>query len=210
LGLSTYIFAAKENLLEKRNGKMRLHNKQVFGTTLVIVLVLWVASIASSHAETLTGEDLKRNPIAAKILENIKKIEKKHEQEKLHEANKLKSHELRQIDLQRLEMDTKPYSPPESFKRFLSKINGSDATKQVFWDQFNFMIQKTQEAKMAKTDVLKNGGTNEQAMKAFADKAKIKRLTLISFNQDANIKAGIADAKIQKMFDKYGKLPRYD
>jgi len=72
------------------------------------------------------------------------------------------------------------------------------------------MIQKTQEAKMAKTDVLKNGGTNEQAMKAFADKAKIKRSMLISFNQDANIKAGIADAKIQKMFDKYGKLPRYD
>ena len=47
-------------------------------------------------------------------------------------------------------------------------------------------------------------------MKAFADNAKIKRLMLISFNQDANVKAGIADAKIQKIFDKYGKLPRYD
>lgn len=63
---------------------------------------------------------------------------------------------------------------------------------------------------MVKTNVLKNGGTNEQAMKAFADNAEIKRLMLISFNQDANIKARIADAKIQKTFDKYGKLPRYD
>jgi len=72
------------------------------------------------------------------------------------------------------------------------------------------MMQKTQEAKMVKINVLKNGGTNEQAMKAFADNAEIKRLMLISFNQDTNIKAGIADAKIQKTFDKYGKLPRYD
>ena len=180
---------------------MRLYTKKIFGITLVTVLVLGMGSITSSHAETALGEDLKRNPIAAKILENIKKIEKKREQEKLNQSNKLKSHELRQIELQRLETDTKPYSPPESFKKFLSRINGTDATKQVFWDQFNFMMQKTQEASMVKTNVLKNGGTNEQAMKAFADKAKIKRLMLISFNQDANIKAGIADAKIQKMFD---------
>lgn len=186
---------------------MILHNKKIFGIAMIAVLVLGVGSITSSHAETATGEDLKRNPIAAKILENIKKIEKKREQEKLNQSNKLKSHELRQIELQRLETDTKPYSPPESFKRFLSRINGTDTTKQVFWDQFNFMMQKAEEAK---TNVLKNGGTNEQAMKAFADKAKIKRLMLISFNQDAHIKAGIADEKIQKMFDKYGKLPRYD
>ena len=189
---------------------MILHNKKIFGITMIVVLVLGVGSITSSHAETATGKNLKKNPIAAKILENIKKIEKKLEQEKLNQSNKLKSHELRQIELQRLETDTKPYSPPESFKRFLSRVNGTDTTKQVFWDQFNFMIQKAEEAKMAKTNVLKNGGTNEQAMKAFADKAKIKRLMLISFNKDAHIKAGIADAKIQEMFDKYGKLPRYD
>lgn len=190
--------------------RIRLYTKKIFGITLVTVLVLGMGSITSSHAETAVGEDLKRNPIAAKILENIKKIEKQREQEKLREANKLKSHELKQIALQKLETDTKPYSPPESFNRFLSRINGTDATKQVFLDQFNFMMQKIQEAKMVKTNVLKNGGTNEQAMKAFADNAKIKRLMLISFNQDANIKAGIADAEIQKTFDKYGKLPRYD
>jgi len=205
-----YISIKTKNPMKKGNLKMILRNKQIFGITMMVVLVLGVGSITSSHAETATGEELKKNPIAAKILENIKKIEKKREQEKLNQSNKLKSHELRQIELQRLETDTKPYSPSESFKRFLSRINGTDTTKQVFWDQFNFMIQKAEEAKIAKTNVLKNGGTNEQAMKAFADKAKIKRLMLISFNQDAHIKAGIADEKIQKMFDKYGKLPRYD
>ena len=189
---------------------MILHNKKIVGIAMVAVLVLGVGSITSSYAESATAEDLKRNPIAAKILENIKKIEKKREQEKLNQSNKLKSHELRQIELQRLETDTKPYSPPESFKRFLSRINGTDTTKQVFWDQFDFMMQKAEEAKVAKTNVLENGGTHEQAMKVFADKAKIKRLMLISFNKDAHIKAGISDAKIQDLFDKYGKLPRYD
>lgn len=52
---------------------MRLYTKKIFGITLVTVLVLGMGSITSSHAETAVGEDLKRNPIAVKILENIKK-----------------------------------------------------------------------------------------------------------------------------------------
>jgi len=31
---------------------------------------------------------------------------------------------------------------------------------------------------------------------------------MIKVNQDLNIKHGFADASVQKMFDKYGKLPR--
>ena len=105
-----YISTTSKNSLKKGNVKIRLYNKKIFGIILVTVLVLGVGSIASSHAETVTGKDLKQNLIAAKILENIKKIEKKREQEKLHEANKLKSHELKQIELQRLEENTKPTS----------------------------------------------------------------------------------------------------
>ena len=188
---------------------MRPANK-ILVIILLTTLILGVGSIASSYAETVVGDDLKRNPIAAKILGNIKKIQLKAEEAKLDQANRLKAEELRQIALEGLEADTKPFSPSESFKKFLSKINGTDATKQVFWEQFNFMIQKSQEAKVTKMNVLKNGGTKEEAMKAFSDKAQIKRLKLISFNRDANINAGIADAKIQKMFNEYGKLARYD
>ena len=71
-----YISIKTKNPLKKGNVKMVLHNKKIFGITIVAVLVLGVGSITSSHAETVTGEDLKRNPIAAKILENIKKLKR--------------------------------------------------------------------------------------------------------------------------------------
>lgn len=178
--------------------------------TLIAVSVISGGSMSYSFAETATGEELKKNPIAAKILENIKKIKQKSEQEKLTKANKVKAEELKQIELRKLEVNTKPYTPTESFKRFVSKINSTDSTKKVFWDQFNFMMQKSDEGKAAKSTILKNGGSKHDAIKAFSEKAQIKRLKMISFNQEANINAGISDAEIQKTFDKYGKLPRYD
>ena len=55
---------------------MILHNKKIFGIAMIAVLVIGIGSITSSHAETATGEDLKKNPIAAKILENIKKLKR--------------------------------------------------------------------------------------------------------------------------------------
>jgi len=73
LRLSIYISVKIKNPLKKGNVKMRLYTKKIFGITLVTVLVLGMGSITSSHAETAVGEDLKRNPIAVKILENIKK-----------------------------------------------------------------------------------------------------------------------------------------
>ena len=57
-------------------------------------------------------------------------------------------------------------------------------------------------------DVLQNGGSYQETRQAYFKYASMTKVEMIKVNQDLNIKHGFADASVQKMFDKYGKLPR--
>lgn len=206
-----------------------LDNKQIIFFTLASTLL--ISSIASNsifqtafaQSQTtpgftvLTGEQLKNNPFATNILDRIEQSKiilaqlqsgKKppNEHQKFIEEQRTISKERLNADLARMNKQYENYTPRAAFGSFLSGINGT--YHNLYWDQFNYLDNKIQIARSAMNDVLQNGGSYQEARQAYFKYASMTKVEMIKVNQDLNIKHGFADASVQKMFDKYGKLPR--
>jgi hypothetical protein len=108
-----------------------------------------------------------------------------------------------QNDLASLNNANDPTTPRNAYANFVMHVNNS--TQNLFWDQFNFMQQKVQNARNAMNAVLKNGGTMQDALQAYNNAAAIHKDQLISVNKDLNIKYNLADAKVQSLFNKDGR-----
>ena len=179
---------------------------------------LGINSDNKTNAKTVTGDNIKNNPIALKILQHIdeKKRELEIKEQKQKEITQRRAYveEQRRIatesllkDLESWDQQLGPFSPRNAFELFVSQVNAT--VQNIYWDQFNFTEQKDFEGKTAKMEILKNGGTMAEARKAFHEKASSTRSEVIKVNNDLNVKYGFADKKIQDQFNKAGKLPRF-
>jgi hypothetical protein len=195
---------------------------------LMIFFSLFVLSIFFSNnpvsAQTeyqftsINGDEIKTSSVAKQILERIelskklladlqagKNLKQTEKQKFIEEQRKISQQKL-QIQLDRMNKDYEPFTPRNAYAGFLTGVNATH--HGIYWDQFNYMYEKTKLAKAAKQTVLDNGGTYIEAFQEYVKYASMTRGEMIKLNQELNIKHGFADTEIQKDFDKFGKLPR--
>jgi hypothetical protein len=168
---------------------------------------------------TIIGEDkIKFNYIAQQILEKIelskiilsqlqeeKYLEKTEEQKLIDKQREISKQKL-QEQIDRMNRNYEPFTPRNSFAKYLT---GVDKTYHgIYWDQFNFITEKIKIAKAVQVSIINQGGTYQEAFKEYVRYASMTKVEMIQLTQELNIKYGFADAKVQKQFDKYGKLPR--
>jgi len=189
----------------------------VSGGTLQFAQAQTQSSNQTFQSTTITGDNLKNNPMVEKILSEIeyskKQIAELQKNQKDAELNKklidqqrLISAQLEKEALQIMELENQPHTPKVAFGNFVATVNNT-SVQNVFWGEFNFMSQRVDAGHAAMKKVLDNGGTWEEAMQEFTKYAGIKRAELIEVNKNLNIQYGLADPNIQNAFDKYGKLP---
>lgn len=166
------------------------------------------------------SDNIKSSPEAQKILDKIeesKRILKEmmEKQQPIVTEHQTFIEEQRKIaqgmlakDLESMNKKYEEFTPRNAFGKFLSGVNSTH--HQIYWDQFNYMEEKIRLAKSAKQQVLDNGGTFSEAQREFVKYASMPRVEMISLIKELNVKHGFADAGMQELFDKYGKLPRYE
>jgi len=169
------------------------------------------------ESQTITGDDLKNNPMAAKILAEIEYSKKQVAQLEQDQKNKEMNAQLieqqraiaKQLEDQAYQMQqlqSNSTNPQNAFNKFVATIP-NDSVKQVFVGEFDFMQKRVDAGNLAMKQVLDNGGTWEEAMQVFSQYAGIKRTEMVSVNRDLNIQYGLADPTIQAAFDQNGMLP---
>jgi hypothetical protein len=150
------------------------------------------------ESQTITGIDLKNNPMAAKILSEIeyskKQIADLQKNQKDQEANqklvaqqRLIAKQLQDQAYQMLQIQVAQNSSENAYSRFLASIPTND-TKMVFHDEFAFTEQRVGAGDAAMHKVLASGGTWDEAMQQFSKYAAIKYVEMISVNQALNDK----------------------
>ncbi|MGI0028011.1 MAG: hypothetical protein ACREAD_09260 [Nitrosopumilaceae archaeon] len=215
-----------ENRKKQTNDKCKKMNKQsqlcVFASVCAVLIVVtnfgfaW-ADTGATKTNTIQATDaIKNNPTAMTILENIELFKQKYaamqqkqqlidQQNQFIEQQRKIANSYLQNDLASMNAENEA-SPKSAYANFVTHVDNS--AQGVFLDQFNFMQQKIQKAKDAMNQVLKNGGTMQEALQAFNSKAAVHKDRLISINKDLNVKYNLADAKVQSLFNKAGKLNR--
>ena len=165
---------------------------------------------------TITSEKLSNDPMIAKILENIEKskqefsnIQNQNEEEQIIDEQRIIAKNLLDKELERMFKDNEEFTPLASFSKFLKTIPNDD-TKIIFTGLFEYKEKKVDDARNALHNVLKNGGSLQEARQAYFEAAKIPRVEMIQLVKDLNIEAGFSDSEIQNQFNEYGKLPRFE
>jgi len=197
-------------------------------TAIVTVLTLFATSFVVSNAfgqeqvsefTVIEGDEIKNNPVAQQILQKIEESKRimaelmagkpiLTEQQKLVEEQRKIVKERLDADLKRMDKDYESYTPRNSFAKFVSNVD--PVFHDLYWDQFNYMDEKIKIARIAKQLVLADGATYEEAQAEYIKYASLTRVEMVKLVQDLNIKHGFADKRIQKIFDEYGKLPRFE
>lgn len=143
----------------------------------------------------VTADRMREDPLALKILQNIEQ-NKQQESERLKKLQEMDGkqkfiEQQREIanqdllaDLSALLVQFDPFNPRNAFVTFVSQM---DATVQdIYWAQFNFTETKTKEGLAALQAVLDSGGTEQEARKAFYEKAATPRNELLKANDGFN------------------------
>jgi len=169
------------------------------------------------QSQTITGDNLKNNPMAQKILLEIeyskKQIAELQKNQKDAETNKILIDQQRivaaQLEKQAqqlMDLNNLPHTPTVAFRSFVSTVNNTKI-QNIFWGEFNFTSQRIDAGHAAMKKVLDNGGTWEEAMKEFTKYAAIRHSELVELNKSLNIQYGLADFNVQKNFNEKGMLP---
>lgn len=168
-----------------------------------------------SHA--ITGDALKNDPMAQKILLEIE-YSKKHiaELQKnqmdaeinkiLIDQQRLVVAQLEKQAQQLMDLNNTLHTPTAAFRSFVSTVNNTKI-QNIFWGEFNFTSQRIDAGHAAMKKVLDKGGTWEEAMLEFTKYAAIRHSELVQVNANLNIQNGLADSNIQKNFNEKGMLP---
>ena len=144
----------------------------------------------------------------------------KIEQQRTENSNKeILSKEQHQISEQRLEIkdnlsyeiksleeENESNSPRNAFLRFLVHIDHS--VKDIFWNQFLFTEENTENARLAKENALQIGKSSLEATKIFQKEAAISQHEITQYNNYLNVKYGNATSTIQNQFNDNGKFSR--
>ncbi|TLX94579.1 MAG: carboxypeptidase regulatory-like domain-containing protein [Thaumarchaeota archaeon] len=182
----------------------------------------FVNGIPTSHSQqyiskTVSGNNINQDPIASRILKNIEiakkqqaeqdaKMKKIEEEKKFVENQRALANQQLQIDLGSWFAQWNPFTPRNAYAAFISQVN--QTVQAIFWGQFNFTEQKTNDGLAARNQILQKGGSDDEARNAFIQNASSSRSEIIQVNKDLNIKYGNASKDVQAKFDKYGNMPR--
>ena len=172
---------------------------------------------SSSNTQIKATDAIKNDPGMMKILNNIELFKQRYaalqqkqdliaQQNQLIEQQRKIANAYLQADLassNNNDMNT----PKNAYSNFVSNVDNS--AQNLFWGEFGYMQAKVAQAKLAMNKVLQNGGTREEALKAFYSGASSQKTELVSVNKDLNIKYNLADSNIQDQFNKYGNLKKY-
>lgn len=229
------LFITPRNCIQMRLKQTTIFNeREIFGLVSFIVLVSFVMILFSStpafaqqneenkndsEFTIVTGEELKKNPMAIKILENIEIAKKrlaemqdvekqKTEQQKLIDEQRRIAKEQLENDLARMNKNIEGFTPRNAFAKFVTGFNATHHA--IYWDQFNYMSEKIKIATHAKAAILEKGGSYKEAQAEYIKYASMSRETMIKYISELNIKYGFSDESLQSYFDKNGKLPRYE
>lgn len=152
-------------------------------------------STIGTSFKVITADKIREDPIASKILQNIEQSKQQEEAHKkrLQEISAQQKfiEEQRRLAEQDLLKDLgfwfeqfDPFNPRNAFATFVSHV---DTTVQdIYWAQFNFTEAKTKEGLAALQAVLDSGGTQQEARKAFYEKAATPRDELLELNNKLN------------------------
>lgn len=94
----------------------------------------------------------------------------------------------------------------DAFASFVSKLDS--IVHAIFWSQFDFTQQKSDNAYQAKLDALDNGKTSLDAMKVYQQEAAVSRTEVVDYMKQLNIEHGFTNSTVQEQFDENGKIPR--
>ncbi|MEM3172323.1 MAG: hypothetical protein QXE82_02170, partial [Candidatus Nitrosotenuis sp.] len=164
-------------------------------------------------------DQIKKNPAMMEMLKKIelsKKILAEMQEQKKQQDQKAKQiEELRKNvevnlanDINRMNRDYEPYSSQSAFSRFIVKKPAE--LQSIYLSMFNYQQEKIKSAKDARDKILSDGGSREDAWKAYHKISATKRAKMIELNKSLNIQYAGADIAAQDSFDVKGKLPRYD
>ena len=196
----------------------------IFLIPLFVLSIFFSGNFASAQTDyeftKINKDEIKTSSVAKQMLAQIELSKKiladmqagkniqQTSQQKFIEEQRKASQEKLQLQLDRMNKDYEAFTPRNAYANFLTGVNSTH--HGIYWDQFNYMYEKTKLAKTAKQTVLDNGGTYFEAFKEYTKYASMTRVEMIKLNQELNVKHGFADKSIQKDFDKFGKLPRIE
>ncbi|HYL66309.1 MAG TPA: hypothetical protein VEU72_04070 [Nitrosopumilaceae archaeon] len=216
-----------ENKEMQTNNKSKKMNKTgqlcVFASVFAVLIVVtnfgfaWADTGANNTNTILATDAIKNNPTEMKILENIELFKQRYaamqqkqqivdQQNQFIEQQRKIANAYLQNDLEGMNNGNDLTAPKNAYAGFVTHVDNS--AQSLFWDQFNFMQQKIQNARNAMNQVLRNGGTMQEALQAYNNEAAVHKDQLVSINKDLNVKYNLADAKVQSLFNKDGKLSR--
>jgi hypothetical protein len=214
---------------QSRTDKKSIRNRTQISLAISAVSLLLSASY-TGFAWAETGLDysgniqikatnaIKNDPGMMKILYNIELFKQRYaalqqkqdliaqQKSMIDEQRKIASNYL-QADLASSNNFNDMSNPKNSYASFVSKVDSS--AQSLFWDEFLYMQGKAMQGKLAMSKVLQNGGTKEDALKAYYSGSSTQKTELVNVNKDLNIKYHLADGSIQNQFNKYGNLKKY-
>ena len=173
---------------------------------------------SSGNIQIKATDAIKNDPGMMKILYNIELFKQRYaalqqkqdllaQQKSMIDAQRKIANDYLQADLASSNNFNDMSNPKNAYASFVSKVDSS--AQNVFWDQFGYMQGKVAQGKLAMNKVLQNGGTLDEALKAYYGGASTQKIELVSVNKDLNIKHHLADGNIQNQFNKYGNLKKY-
>ena len=165
------------------------------------------------ESHSISGVDLQNNPLTQKILNEIEyskqqiaQYQKDKKDLELIKRQKQVAKNLEERALRSLQMQAEVNSSKNSFDRFVSTVQNSNA-KNVFVVEFGLMQARLDAGHVAMKRTLDNGGTWEDAVKEFSKYAGVKRVEMIQTNRNLNVQYGLSDQTVQAAFDERGLLP---
>ncbi len=191
------------------------------------ILVFAVSNIGFAWAETgqntntdiqiKASDSIKNDPTAMKILYNIELFKQQYaaiqqRQELIDQQNQYIEQQRKianaylEADLAHLNNANNLNTPKSAYAGFVSQVDNS--TKNLFWDEFNYMQNKVVSARLAMSKVLQNGGNMQDALQAYYNTAAIHKSQLVSLNKDLNVKYGLGNEKTQNLFNNLGNVQK--
>jgi len=204
--------------------KLSKNNQKLF--YFVFLFIISISLVQISYAQTddtdidvseqvILSDDLLSDPIAQDLLKKIEQTKKfiAELEQKEYEDNQAKQQleEMRTLSLERLQQDLEEWerlwekhSSRNAFESFVSKK--PEYVQGVFWDQFEFKEQKVKSGREALKQVLLDGGSLQEARKAYHKAAETKKIELIEMNAQFNVKHNLAYYNQQQIFNSTGQF----
>lgn len=192
-----------------------------FVIPILVISSLTVTAFATTESDeleqewkVLAGKDLLNNPLAARILENIE-ISKQRiaelensqlqmtEQQKFVETQRKIVQEKLDQELNRMYKDNEDYTPRAAFAKYVEKK--PQKYHEFYWELFNYLDNKVSAARLARDQIIDNGGTREQANQVFIALAKMPSAERLKIVNEMNVKYNLLN-KISNPED-FKKLP---